>query len=284
MKARTAASVAAAETAPWIQRFARFGYAAKGVVYVLVGLLALQAAIGSGSATDSSGALRTLVDEPFGRALLAAIALGVFGYALWRAYCTIANPEHDGAGQRAYFALTALIYAGLGIEAARLALGNGGDGGESASHWTARLLAQPFGAWIVGGIGAAIILFGIGQLVHAWKAKLDEQLDLSPLSTGTRAWVVRISRFGLAARGVVFSLIGVFLVRAALSFEPARARGVGGALRSLQSQPFGAWLLGTVALGLVAYGSYELIRARYRVIRPHGAGARSGTYIRVERG
>lgn len=274
------------DASTWLQRFARFGYASKAVVYLLVGVLAVQAALGSSQATDSRGALRSIIDAPFGRVLLGIMALGLLSYAFWRGYSALANPESDSVPRRLYAALTTLIYTGLGIEAARLALrnGGGGDGGDRASHWTARALEQPFGGWLVGIVGAALLFFGITQLVHAWKAELDDQLDLSRLGADQRAWVIRISRIGIAARGVVLLLIGTFVVRAALEFDPAEARGVGGALRSLEQQPYGGWLLGAVALGLAAYGGYELVRARYRRIRTNGdTRGREGTGIRLER-
>lgn len=275
----------AGDTSTWLQRFARFGYASKAVVYLLVGVLALQAAFGRSQATDSSGALRSIIDAPFGRVLLGLMALGLFSYAIWRGYSALANPENDSVGRRLYAALTTLIYAGLGLEAARLALRNGGGGGgDQASHWTARALAQPFGAWLVGAIGVGLLLFGVAQLVHAWKAELDDQLDLSRLGADQRRWVVRVARIGIAARGAVLLLMGGFVVKAALEFDPSQARGVGGALRSLESQPYGSWLLAAVALGLAAYGVYELVRARYRRIRvPDGLPGRDGTAIRLER-
>lgn len=274
------------DASTWLQRFARFGYASKAVVYLLVGVLAVQAAFGSSQATDSSGALRSIIDAPFGRVLLGLMAVGLFSYAAWRGYSALTNPENDSVWRRLYAGLTTLIYGGLGLEAARLALrnGGGGGGGDQASHWTARALAQPFGAWLVGVVGVGLLLFGVSQLVHAWKAELDDQLDLSRLSGDQRSWVVRVSRFGIAARGAVLLLIGGFVVKAALEFDASEARGVEGALRSLESQPYGSWLLAAVALGLAAYGVYELVRARYRRIRvPDGLPGRDGTAIRLER-
>lgn len=146
------------------------------------------------------------------------------------------------------------------------------------------MLAQPFGAWLVGAAGAGLLLFGVSQLVHAWKAKLDDQLELAQLDPGQRTWVVRVSRVGIAARGLVLLLIGAFVVQAAVEFDPSEAEGVGGALRSLEQAPYGSWLLGSVALGLAAYGVYELVRARYRRIRVGEASREhDGTGIRLER-
>src|SRR5690606_6189216 len=152
--------------------------------------LAVQAAFGSSQATDSSGALRSIIDAPLGRVLLGVMALGLFSYAVWRAYSAIANPAHDSVWRRLYAALTTLLYGGLGVEAARLArrAGSGGDGaGARPSHWTARALSQPCGAWLVGAAGAGLFLFGVAQPVRAWKGDVDEQLDLSRLSADQRA-------------------------------------------------------------------------------------------------
>ncbi|HSJ12974.1 MAG TPA: DUF1206 domain-containing protein [Longimicrobiales bacterium] len=274
----------AVQASPWVQRLARFGFLSKGLVYMLVGVLAVQAAVGRSEATGSRGALRELLGAPLGSVLLGAIAIGLFGYALWRAYCAIADPERDGGWHRLYCAGVAVVHASIAVEAARLALTGipGGEGDGGAQHWTATGLSQPFGGWIVGGVGGAIIVWGLAQLVKAWRAKLDDQLELGRLRPTTRTWVRRISRFGIAARGVVFAVAGIHLVRAALQFDASEARDAGGALRALEQQPMGPWLLGVVAAGLFAYGIYELLRARYRVIHLGGRGA--GAAIRLERG
>jgi len=272
----------ARQASPWVQRLARLGYLAKAIVYMLVGVIAFQAALGSGQAAGSRGALGTLPDEPFGRVLLAAIAVGLFGYSLWRCYGAAADPENDGTGPRIYSAGVAVVHVGLGLAAARLALSGAGSGGAdhgNAQHWTATAMAQPLGRWLVMAAGVAIIGWGIAQLVRAWKARLDDQLDLRPLNSGTRAWVIRISRAGIAARGVVFALVGLFLFLAGLRYNPAEARDTGDTMQALGQQPFGPWLLAVVAVGLFAYGIYDLIRARYRVIRV-GGGSRG---IRLDR-
>lgn len=256
---------------PGIEKLARWGYAAKGVVYLLVGGLAVFAAAGSGGrTTDSGGALSTFAGSTLGRAALVVIAIGLASYAIWMAVRAIKNPEHDDGGKRALHGLVALIYASLTVEAALLAWdgegGAGGSGGndDAASHWSARLMEQPFGPWLLGAVGVGIGLYGLQQLVNAWRVKLDEQLDLGALSPTGRDWVVRIGRFGLAARGLVFTIIGWFVVQAALESQPSEARGIGGVLDTLEQTP---WLLAVIAAGLVAYGIYNLVRARYRAIR-----------------
>lgn len=265
------AQQATRHAAPWIEKLARLGYAAKGVVYILVGLLALQAARGSQQATDSGGALRSMVSQPFGQVLLGIIALGLAGYTLWRWVAALLNPEGEKTGTRVGYAISGVVHIGLTLTAARLAMGwgdNGRGGDQAASHWTAEVMSHPLGRWLVALAGIVIAGYGLQQLRHAYTVKLDKQLALRELSGEMRAWVVRVGRAGLAARGVVFGIIGIFLLLAALRTDPGEARGLGGALQALEQQPFGPWLLGVVAVGLMAYGIYELVRARYRRIQP----------------
>lgn len=263
-----------AATHPWIEKLARFGYAAKGVVYFVVGLLAAQAAFGvGGQITDSSGALQAIVTQPFGKFLLTLVTIGLIGYAIWRIVQTILDPEHAGEStdakqivQRIGYALSAFAYTGLAITAIKLILGNGGSGGDATQDWTARFMAQPFGQWLVGLAGIATIAVGLSYLYQAYKAKFQKHFKLSQMSEKERAWAKRLGRFGIAARGVVFSVIGFFLVQAALQSNASEAKGLGGALASLAQQPFGSWILGLVSLGLIAYSIYSLIEARYRQI------------------
>ncbi|MGH7445682.1 MAG: DUF1206 domain-containing protein [Longimicrobiales bacterium] len=267
---RQEAGMAQRTTAPFVERFGRVGFAAKGVVYMLIGGIALKAATGSGSATDSRGAMRTLVDEPLGQVLLAAIAAGLLCYALWRGYCALADPEDDSAWKRVRNAGIAAVHAGIALEAARLALsGFAGSGGGSnqARHWSARLLEQPFGAWLLGAVGVGFGVYGLYQIYRGISSRLDKLLRLDGIAADQRRIVRNVARAGLAARGVVFALVGLFLVDAARDYDASQARDLGGAMRELNQQPYGPWLLGIVAVGLFAYGIYELVRARYRIIR-----------------
>lgn len=272
-KAELAADTAAREAAPWVEKLARLGYAAKGVVYILVGGLSFAAALGGGQqTTGSSGALATLSDSTLGRVALGLIALGLAGYVVWNFVRSIRNPEDEGTGHRLFFGLTGVIYAALAVEATRLALGSfgsggGGGGDNGAAHWSAQAMQQPFGLWLVGLAGLAIAIYGVHQLIDAWRVDLDDQLALGSMSATARTWAVRSGRFGLGARGLVFVIIGYYVVQAALQADPSEARGIDGVLDSLRDTP---WLLGLVALGLLAYGIYNLVRARYRVIRPAG--------------
>ena len=267
---REGTHAAAEDIAPWIRGFARLGFASRGVVYVLMGWIALEAALGPTQTEDSSGALRSLLDEPFGRIIVGVIALGLACYTLWRAYAATVNPENDETGSRLHNAGVAIVHAALTVTAAGVALSNGGGGSSSdqeAADWAARVMELPVGRWLVAAAGAAIVAYGLYQLYRAATADLDDMLDLSELSATHREWVRRVSRFGVGARGVVFVVIGVFAAKAAIEYDSSEARGFAGALESLQQQPYGPWLLGIVATGLVSYGVYALVRARYRVVR-----------------
>ncbi len=268
---------AAREAAPWVERLARLGYAAKGLVYLLIGGIAVRAALGKGGGVEgSSGALQALPDGTAGRVLLLAVALGLAGYALWGAVRAIQDPEGRGKSGAAHnlkrvgYGLSAALHLGLAAQALRLArgLGQSGGDGRQAQDWTAAAMDKPAGRWAVALVGAGIVAFGIYQLVRAAKEKVGEKLDLSSLSAGGREWVIRLGRAGLGARGVVFCIIGWFVLMAALHSNAGEARGLQGALTTLHGQPYGRWLLAIVGIGLAAYGAYELAQARWRRIRP----------------
>ena len=258
----------------WVERLARFGYAAKGVVYGIVGLLAAQAAFGTGGkTTDTQGALQEIVTQPFGKVLLGIVAIGLFGYVLWQFVQAIKDPENKGTDakgilQRIGYGISGVIYASLALSAIRIILGSGGGNSNSTQDWTARLLSQPFGQWLVGTVGAFIIGLGFYQFYKAFTTKFRKKLNLSQLSDTEQKWVKGISRFGMAARGIVFCVIGFFLIQAARQSDASQARGLGEALQVLAQQPYGSWILGIVALGLVAYGIYMVMQARYRRIDP----------------
>jgi Domain of Unknown Function (DUF1206) len=254
-------------TPRWLASLARVGFAAKGFVYVLIAVFAAMAAFGSSVPTGSSGALGELRDEPLGFALLLLAAIGIAAYAAWRLASAVFNPERKGAIRRVGYVITVVIYAGLAVEAVRMAVGgatSGGSGDEAASHWTARLMAQPFGVILVALVGAGIALYGGYQIYKAWKSDVAKDLRLHTLRREPRKAVIATARAGLAARGIVFLVAGVFVVRAGLQADPSEARGTGGALRAIEQQPYGPYLLAAVALGLLAYGIYQFLRAKYQ--------------------
>jgi hypothetical protein len=260
---------------PWIERFARYGYAAKGVVYVLIGALAAMGAfhVGDGP-TDSRGALAQIVRQPFGRVLLGVVATGLAGYALWRVVQGLRDTEDKGTSWkglavRTGYACIGVLYAGLSYSAVQLILGHGAgkNSDEHSREWTARLLMLPFGRLLVGLAGLSVIGFGLWQCYKAFTAKFRRKWKRHEMSERSRLLATRAGQVGLTSRGVVFGIIGLFLIQAAWRARAEEARGLGGALRALEQQPYGPYVLGAVALGLVAYGLYMFVEARYRRMR-----------------
>lgn len=262
------------KASPFVEKYARFGYAAKGVVYCMVGILAALAAFNmGGQTTGSRGALQSLMNQPFGQILLAVVAFGLSGYSLWQFIRAVEDPENEGSdakgiAKRVFYFISGIIHLTLVVAAVQMLLGNGGQGDEDAGTrgWTATVMSYPFGQWLVGILGVVVTGFGLQQVYKGYRADLDDMLVLGELSPSTRRWVRYVSRFGMAARGVVFAIVGVFFVVAAYQHDPNEARGLAGALRTVERQAYGPWLLGLVALGLIAYGVYEFVKARYRRI------------------
>jgi Domain of Unknown Function (DUF1206) len=262
----------ARDVAPWVERLARVGYAAKALLYVTVGLLAAQAGLGRGGrGVDTQDALRTVHHVTFGRVALIVVAAGLIGYAVWRVVEGVVDPDRrgtdaKGVALRTSFAVRGVFHGAIGISALRLAARERpGPHSDQMRHWTAAAFGWPAGELLVWGTALGIGGYGIYQLYRAWVAKLSSQLQLAEMESGTRRWVVAVSRFGIAARGLVFCLIGFFLARAATLHDATEAGGVRKSLGWIAG--LGRWPFVVVALGLVAYGVYELVNARYRRIR-----------------
>lgn len=252
---------------------ARLGFAARGLVYILVGWFAIDAARSGGAPSDNQAAMASLVDEPFGRILLAIIAIGLAGYAFWRLTEAAFDPERigttaKGSFRRAGNALSGITHVGLAFYAARLAMrervsSQSAPGDRSAEDWSAWLMEQPGGLWMVGLVGLALFAVAAAQAIKAYKGEFTHHLR-----GGVPApdYVRTLGRLGYAARAIVFTLTGWFFIAAARTANPDEAGGLGQALRSLQAQEFGGLLLGVVAAGLLLFGVYSLVEARYRSI------------------
>jgi hypothetical protein len=272
--AANAAREAIVPAAPWIERLARVGYTAKAVLYTVVGVLALRAALGDGGKTiGSRGALVELVRHPYGAVILVVIAAGLFGYAAWRIIDAVLDPERQGTSAkgvaiRASYAVRGLVHAVLGVQAVRVAIASERRSGQAVEAWTARALGMPLGKWLVVAAGLTVAGYGCYQLYRAWAAKLSRQLDFSAISRDAGSWLIKVCRFGIGARGVVFIFVGGYLARAGLVRNAKAAADTGEALRGIEHQPFGEWMLAVVAAGLIAYGAYEVVQSRYRAIRP----------------
>ncbi|MBA3320309.1 MAG: DUF1206 domain-containing protein [Pyrinomonadaceae bacterium] len=258
---------------PWVERLARFGYAAKGAVYCVIGVLAVMAAFGAGGGlTDSRGAMQTILAQSFGKVLLGIVAVGLIGYALWRFVQAGIDAENKGTSAKGIavrigYAISGLIHCGLALTAAKLVFGAGGEGGGNGSQdWTAQVLAQDYGRWLVGAVGAIIVGVGVSQFYKAYSAKFRDKLNGGEMSAAEQRWATRSGKLGFAARGLVFVLIGFFIVQAAWTYDASKVQGVGGALAALAGGPFGWLVLFIVATGLVAYGVFMFVQARYRRI------------------
>jgi hypothetical protein len=261
------AQQAAEEVAPWVAKLARVGFVAKALLYITVGALA----IGAARPTGSRGAMGALLAAPFGRVLLYVVAAGLFGYAVWRLIEAIMNPEGErgwkGAATRVRSAGIAVIHFGLCYSAVRIAIGHAGAAQEGAQsqHWTARALATPGGEVALYAVALGVAGYGLYQLYRAWRAKLSKHLSLGQLSFRARRWVIGTSRFGIAARGVVLVVTGGLVAKAVRERDPSEAAGPAKSLRELFE--LGRIPFVIIAVGLIAYGVYQVINARYRRIR-----------------
>lgn len=257
--------VAAHRVAAWVPPVARLGYAAKGVVYALVGWIALRAATGTGEADGSAGALASLAREEGGQALLLAIALGLLGHVVWRLVQATLDPEHEGrdakrVGMRLFYLVSAVVYAALGWTAWRLSRGADAGAGDGEEIWIARLLAQPFGTWLVMLAGLGVVGYGVHQLIKAFKGDVNRRMEGADAATG--GWARRIGWIGTGARGLVLLPIGWFAFQAGRMYRADAAVDSGEVLRMVDN----AALLAAVGIGLMAYGLHQLIKARYRRI------------------
>ncbi len=248
---------------------AKAGYAAKGFIYLLVGGLATRAAFWTGGrTTDAKGAMLELADSPGQMAILGLLAIGLACYGVWRLLASFLDAENQGkdgkgiATRIGYF-VSGMVHFGLCVAAVRFLMGSGGGGGDDTAGWTAKLMSQPFGRWLVAGAGAAVGGVGIGQWISAAKGSYRRKFDLDGQAARRRTSINRIAKLGLGARGVVFLIMGFFLIQAALTNNPDEAKGMAGAFRELAAQPYGAWLLGITAIGFVCYGIYCGIIAAY---------------------
>lgn len=258
---------------PAVKGLARAGYIARGAIYALIGLLAAELAFTSGGqVTDQVGAIQMIGSQPFGKILLILLTIGLVGYSMWGILRAVFDPLGRGSDakgwiERAGFLLSAVSYATLAAAAFHFATGFGNANGGSTQDMSAQLLSQPNGQWLVGILGLFWIGAGAGQFYSAWKADFKKDFK-SNLASNERVLSERLGRAGYAARGIIFALIGVFTIQAALSANSAQAVGLDGALLKLAQQPYGMFLLGIVALGLLAFGIYSMLCARWMDVQP----------------
>lgn len=259
-------------TQPWVEKLMRFGYVVRGLLYIIVGVLAVQVALGRGGATtDKGGAITAIGQQPFGSLLLVLTIVGLAGYSLWGFVRAILDPFKRGTdpkaiAQRLGYAVSGISYGALILPIVQFLIHDskgaaGGSGG--TQDWTAGLIQQPWGKWLIVALGIVGMVGGLGQLWQAFSADFQKDLKYGEMSEQSQTWVRRAGRFGYAARGIIFVMGGFFLSKAALDANPKEAKGLDGELQILAQQPYGPWLLGAVALGLVSFGVYSVLCAKW---------------------
>ncbi len=250
----------------------RAGFVARGVVYAIIGLLAIQVAMHTGGTpTNQRGALQTIQKQPFGHWLLIAVAVGLGGYALWRFVQAIVGHGPEGGGDHSGFgrisaAASGCAYAGMCALAVSILIGASSQSSSNPHKSTAGVLGWPGGQWIVAAAGIAFIGVALYQgYKGVTRAFLDED-KTEQMGPTTKRWFTRIGVVGHLARMVAFGLIGIFVLKAAIDYAPSKAVGLDGALARLAHQSYGSLLLGLVAAGLIGFGLYSIADARYRRI------------------
>jgi hypothetical protein len=243
----------------------RAGFTARGVIYLLVGYLALRIAFGhGGKEADRQGALRQIGQQPFGTALLWLLAAGLACMALWRGAQAVLGD--DKAGKRLASGARAVFYAVVCWGTATYAAGSGSSGNsdQKSKDWTATVLKLPGGRWMAGIAGLALCAAGAMIAIRALRRKFLEKLETGSMGRRVRTAVTASGVGGGAARGGVYAGAGVFVIVAAVNFDPSKSKGMDDTLRSFAHTPAGPWLLVVVAAGLILFGVFSFASARWR--------------------
>lgn len=270
---QTQSKLKKASRSPLMEALTRYGYVARGVLFLVIGLIALQVGTGSGKPlTDQHGALAAIAGQPFGRILLIVMVVGLAAYALWGFIRAIFDPLNRGNSERGMaerlgFVISGLSYGSLVYPFLQLLVGQGSGAAKSQTQATqdvtAQILAQPFGPWLIAFIGLATIGWSAAQLWLAYTAGFERDFKMSKMNASEREWTRRIGQIGIGARALIFALIGVFFIQAAVQVDPQKAIGLDGALLKIIQQPEGPTLLAAAAVGLMAFGLYSMLCARW---------------------
>ena len=262
------AKVARSRGFEWL---ARAGFIARGLIYGIIGVLAIKLAVGvGGTTTNQQGAMKTIAHQPFGQVLLILVAIGLAGYSLWRLVHALLGhgPEDSDSGfERVAACGSGIVYAGLCAIAVEILVGSGSSSGSGSTHKeTAGVLGWPGGTWLVGVAGVVLIGVGLFQGYRGLTRAFLKDSKTEQMSAKVRTWIEWIGCFGHLARMTVFGLVGVFLIKAAIDYSANQAVGLDGALAKIAHASYGPVLLGIVAAGLIAFALYSLSDARYRRI------------------
>jgi hypothetical protein len=256
-----------AERSTPVDRMARFGLVSRGIVWLLVGLLALDIASGGGARADRNGAFAVIKDQPFGGVLLTALAVGFAGYGLWRLLQAAVGHQDERADTKRWAKRGASLFRGVvyvGLAVSTLHFLTSGSGGDNTKPVTARAMAEPGGTLLVGLVGASLVIGGLVMAVRGLKQDFDD--DLKPVPHRWRTPVKVVGTVGMVGRGLVFALLGWFLVDAAVTFDANKAKGLDAALKTLAKEAYGSVLLTAAAVGLMAFALWSFAEARWRKI------------------
>ncbi len=259
---------------PWIEYVARAGYLAIGIVYAIVGCLAIHAAVSAARSPDTRDALDTVRGVPFGRVLLGLLAIGLFSYAIWRFVQAWWDTERKGREWKGIFIRLGYVFSGiayivLGVASLIMAIrgvSSGSGGGSGNREHAAQVLQWPGGWVLLIIIGGIVVSVGVVHFVKAYKADFMREYEHTEMSPVERNWAKPVGQFGLAARGVTFCLIGLFIALAGWQTNAGKVKGLSEAFTTVAAQPFGQVMLFIVATGFVAYGLFCLSQAKYRRI------------------
>lgn len=247
--------------------FARLGYGSRGLIYIIIGWLALLSALGAGGGkVNSKGAIEKVLQQPLGNTLLVVLVAGLLGYVGWRVIQGVHDTDQHGTSARGLairggLLVSAITHLVLAVYTVRLLLASGSQGGGSSAKQS--FIASTAGQITLGIIGVAVIGAGLAHIAKAVKAGFEKHMVIP---SAQQVWARPLCRFGLFARGLVWLMIGWFLIQSALQARSSDIAGMGEALRTLSSNPYGPWLLGTIAVGLFAFGIYSFLEAAYRRI------------------
>jgi Domain of Unknown Function (DUF1206) len=255
---------------PLLEFLERLGYVVRGALYAAMGVLALRIvlSVAGGQTTDLTGSLVFLVGNPFGKLLLVVAAIGLTAYSLWGFTRAIYDPLHRGSDSGGYmarlgFVTSALSYAAIVFFALQLLAGSGATTADGTQKTVASVLTHPAGGGLTILIGLVVIGIALGQFLESYRATFKNDLKDAEMSAQTKDAVVKLGRFGMFSRGVIFLVIGWFVIQAGVHNDPAQAQGFSGAFVFLLAQPFGRVVLGIVALGFVALGLHSFACARW---------------------
>jgi hypothetical protein len=260
-----------AEYSPVIEALTRVGYGARGIIYFTMGLLALNVAFGKGSAPiDQQSAIAAIGRQPAGMVLLWLILIGLVSYSLWGVIRAIMDPLHKGHDMkgllvRAGFLISALTYASFILPTYGFISGKGSSAqsGAQTQSFMASIMSMPGGHWLIAVIGLALIGVGLYQVYQGFKNSFDKQFQTYAMTTEEVKVAKQLGRFGTATRGFIFVLVGGLVTVAAYQSNPSQPVGINAALTTLLHQPYGIWLLGIVAIGLLAFGIYSMLSAAW---------------------